>query len=102
MNAVTLEQVLRLAEQLNAEDRAALLQHLQAMLLPESDSPPTRETLLAEFEQLRAIGAFDTARSLRNQYAEPPLELSDEELRASIHDLSTQWEQDLGHFFEDI
>lgn len=100
MGTVSLEQVVRLAEQLNASERAVLIQRLQATLLPSRSSRVTREMLLAELEQLRAAGAFDGVESLRNKYADPPLELSDEELCASIHELSQGWEQDLDDLFD--
>ncbi len=101
MSAVTLEQVVRLAEQLDAADRAALVQRLQATLPLESGLAVTRDMLLAELEQLRAAGAFAGAESLRNKYADPPLDLGDEELRASIREFSTEWEQDLADLFDD-
>jgi hypothetical protein len=101
MGAVTLEQVIRMAEQLDAHDRAALVQRLQATLLPEGSLQVTRDMLLAELEQLRAAGAFEGVESLRNKFAEPPSELNDEDLRASIREFSTEWEQDLDDLFDD-
>jgi len=57
--------------------------------------------LLAKLDQLRSEGAFDGVESLRNKYADPPLELSDSELRASIRESSQEWEQDLDDLFDD-
>jgi hypothetical protein len=40
--------------------------------------------------------------SLRNRYANPALDdLSDEELRATIHEAATEWEKELDEFFSD-
>ncbi|MEW6578262.1 MAG: hypothetical protein AB1435_03605 [Chloroflexota bacterium] len=90
-----------MAEQLDARDRAALVQRLQATLPPEGSIRVTREVLLAELEHLRAAGAFEGVESLRNKYAEPLLELDDDDLRASIREFSTEWEQDLDDLFDD-
>ncbi len=101
MGTVTLEQVVRLAEQLDAHDRAVLVRRLQATLLPEGGSGVTRDMLLAEHQHLRTAGAFERVESLRNKYAEPPLDVSDDDLRASIREFSTEWEQDLDDLFDD-
>jgi hypothetical protein len=93
MSTATFEQVVRLADQLSLDERVALVQYLQATLPPQASTPVTRELLLAELEQLRAAGAFDGVESLRNKFADPPLELSDDELRASIREFSKEWEQ---------
>ncbi len=89
MGAVTLEQIVRLAEQLTVRERTALIQRLQATL----PNRITRETLLAELEQLKAEGAFEGVESLRNKYADPLLELTDDELRASLQEFSNEWER---------
>ena len=45
--------------------------------------------------------AFEKVESLRNKYADPPLELTDEELLASLHEIATEWEAELDEFFSD-
>jgi hypothetical protein len=72
-----------------------------AAFASQRSSRVTRETLLAELEQLRSEGAFEGVESLRNKYADPPLELSDNELRAGIRDFSKEWEHDLDDLFDD-
>lgn len=99
MGTVTFEQVIRLARQLSINERAVLIRYLQATLPPQHRV--TRESLQAELEQRRAAGLFEHVDSLRNKYADPPLDLSDDELRASIHQLSKEWEQDLDDLFRD-
>jgi hypothetical protein len=101
MNAVNLAHVIRLADQLSAEERAALMQHLQMTLSAVPPERVTRDMLLAELEQLRAQGAFDHVESLRNQYTEPPLNLTDAELRASLREISNEWESDIDNLFAD-
>ncbi len=101
MGPVTLEQVVHLAEQLDAHDRAVLVQRLQATLLPEGSHRVTRDMLLAEHQHLRTAGAFQGVESLRNKYAEPPLSVSEDDLRASIREFSTEWEQDLDDLCDD-
>ncbi|MBN2305196.1 MAG: hypothetical protein JXQ72_11995 [Anaerolineae bacterium] len=92
MSAVSLDQVVYLANQLSPAERQLLIQRLQP-------APPdvyvTRHLLLAELEQLRADGAFEHVESLRNRYADPELALTDAELRASIDEFSNAWEQDI-------
>jgi hypothetical protein len=99
MSTVAFEQVVCMAEQLSASERAALIDYLQATLPSQRHRRVTRESLQAELVRRRAAGLFEQVESLRNQYADPPLTLSDDELRASIHELSKEWEQDIDSFF---
>lgn len=101
MGAVTLEQIAQLAEQLDVDEREALIIRLRATLPAERNQRITREMLLAELEMLRAEGAFEGVESLRNKYADPPLNLSDAELSASIREFSQEWERDLDDILDD-
>src|SRR5574341_1882122 len=104
MDHVTLEQVLRLAEQLSSSERAALIARLQEM--PEEPSPESAEKrrqewlafiertagsladdpverpaftladIQAEHERRRAAGEFDPTVTLMGKYARPDLDLS--------------------------
>jgi hypothetical protein len=79
------------ARKLPPAQKAALVQTLQT---PPASSP-TRQELIAEKEALRAAGAFEHVKSLRNKCANPALnELSDEELRATIYEAATEWEDE--------
>lgn len=85
---MTFEQVLKAALTLRPEQKAALVKTLQAM--PSSSVDPTRTQLIAELDALRAAGAFDHVRSLRNQYPAPLLKhISDAQLLAAIHENAT-------------
>ncbi len=54
---------------------------------------PTRAQLIAEMEALRVAGVFEHVTSLRNQYPAPALgNVSDEQLRAAIHETANVWE----------
>lgn len=100
MADITLEDVVKLVDQLNFDERTALMAHLRATI-PFIDEPPvTREKLLEEHERLRAEGAFDNATSLRNKYASPDFDLSFEELEAGIREFSNQWEEDIDDLFD--
>jgi hypothetical protein len=82
-------------------DALSFIMSLAAAFASQRSSRVTRETLLAELEQLRSEGAFEGVESLRNKYADPPLELSDNELRAGIRAFSKEWEHDLDDLFDD-
>ncbi len=102
MGTVTLEDVVHLAEQLTPDEQAALVKHLQARL--QSAAPPyrlTREQVLAEFDRRKARGVFETAEILRNKYANPAIDLTEEELLGVIHEAATEWEKELDEFFGD-
>jgi hypothetical protein len=101
MSDVTLEQVLELADQLSAEERAALVEHIQASLVIKPDYGVTGEQLLRELEDLRASGAFEHVESLRGKYANPNVDISAEELDAYLHEIATEWEKELDEFFGD-
>jgi hypothetical protein len=99
---LTFEELVAAARKLPAEQKAALIQTLQAPVNKGSPLAPTREELIAELEALRAAGAFNHVESLRNKYASPALDdLSDEQLRATIHEAATEWEKELDELFSD-
>jgi hypothetical protein len=91
---MTFEQVLKAALSLRPEQKAVLVKTLQ--VAPITPADPTRAQLIAEMEALRAAGAFEHVRSLRNQYPAPSLKaVSDKQLLAAIHETSNEWEADL-------
>jgi hypothetical protein len=100
MSAVSLDQVFRLAEQLSEAEREILIRRLQVTLPSKQRERVTAESLQAELERRHTAGLFDYVKSLRNKYAHPPLNLSDEELRASIHEFA-KWEEDIDDLFAD-
>lgn len=98
MGSMSFDQVLRAARQLTPQEQDEVIAHLR-------ETPPSgrdaflRETLLAEFERRKAAGVFDKVVSLRNKYANPALDaLTDEQLLADLHDLTSEWEKDLDEF----
>jgi hypothetical protein len=92
---ITFKELVEAASKLPPAQKAALVQTLQV----PTNSNPTREQLIAEMEALRAAGAFDQVVSLRNKYANPSLhDVSDAELRATIHEAATEWEKELDEF----
>lgn len=99
MADMTFEEILRAARKLNPRQKALLVQQLEASPL---QAEPTREELIAELEALRADGAFESAESLRNHYANPALDdLTDAQLSADIHGAANEWEQELDEYFGD-
>lgn len=99
MADITFEEIVEAAQKLTPHQKSILAKMLE---LPEIDLTPTRDELLAEFEVLRAAGAFKNAGSLRNYYTNPALAaVTDEELRADIHEAATDWEKELDEFFGD-
>lgn len=91
---MTFEQVLKAALSLRPEQKAVLVKTLQ--VAPVTPADPTRAQLIAELEALRAAGAFAHVSSLRNQYPAPSLKsVNDNQLRAAIHEASSEWEADL-------
>lgn len=95
MSAVTYDQVIKLATQLTPQERMALARFLLASLPVTSDEPVTLETIQAEHARRLSAGAFDHVESLRNKYAKPGFDLSDEELRAGIREFANEWEQEM-------
>lgn len=55
----------------------------------------------AEWERRRATGAFENVTSLAGIMAEPGIELSDEELRATLREMRTEWEAEIDEYLDD-
>lgn len=95
MANLTFKELVAAASKLSPAQKAVLIHTLQG---PISNSP-TREQLIAEMEAMRSAGAFDHVESLNNKYASPAsANLTDAELRATIHDAATEWEKELDEF----
>jgi hypothetical protein len=101
MSAAILDQIFELAEQLTPEEKLALAIQLQVPMSEDTDEEVTREQLIAELEQLRAAGAFDNVESLYGKFANPAVDLSQEDLDAYLHEISTAWETEIDEFFGD-
>lgn len=95
MSDITFEQVLESARQLSLEERAMLVEELKETLLPPINYGSTREELLAEFERRKTAGAFRNLESLQGKFGRPNLDISDEELTATIREIRDQWKEDL-------
>lgn len=83
-------QILELAEQLSDDERIDLIQRLT-----ERQEKLALKIITAKRQRQLEQGEFENVESLRNKYAEPSLDISDEELRAGIREFSTQWKEDL-------
>jgi hypothetical protein len=94
MAGVTLEQVWEMTGQLSPPERAVLLERLR-VLTRSDEKRVTLESIVARRERLRKAGAFDHITSLANRWARPDLDLSDEELTATIREVSKEWEKDI-------
>ncbi len=101
MSDVTLDEVWELARQLASEKRATLVKLLRETLPVEVDNVTSREELLIKFEQKKASGAFHQLPSLRGKYAKPGIDVSAQEIQAYLHEIGTEWEQELDEFFGD-
>lgn len=99
MTDVTLEQVIRLAQQLDPLERAKLVESLQKTLPTPLNMGITREEVLAEHARRLAAGAFNNVDSLYGRYARPGLDLSFDDIEAAIHEHS--WEDELDQFSAD-
>jgi hypothetical protein len=101
MAGVTFEEVLEMAEQLTAEERARLVKELQAKIPRKFTGRVTREMLLAEHERLKAAGAFENVESLYGKYFNPNVDISAEELDAYLHEIGTEWEKEMDELIGD-
>lgn len=102
MAAVTLEEVLALAEQLSPEEQMQLtarLQHRARGQYLDTGGELTIEAINAYREELKAAGAFNKVPSLAGMAGPPRLDISFEELQATIREASTEWEQEIDEFF---
>ncbi len=97
---VTLEQVYELAEQLKFEDKVQLVARLRQKI-NQSTGGVTREQLLAEFERKKTAGAFDNAESLYGKFANSEVDISEEELHATIREIRDQWKEDFPELTND-
>lgn len=98
MADLTFAGVFQAVQKLTAEEKAVLRDYLQGEQEPGRLS---RGVILAETEALRAAGAFDHLESLYGKYARPGLEISEEELSAYLHEIGTEWEQELDDLFSE-
>jgi hypothetical protein len=101
MSDITFEQVFELAKQLPSDERAELVERLQDTLPQKLSAQGTRELLLTEFERKKASGAFHQLPSLRGKYAKPDIDVSAEEIQTYLHEIGTEWEQEMDEFFGD-
>ena len=98
MADMTFVEIVEAAQKLTPPQKAALIQTLQA---DTETISLTREQAIAELEALRAAGAFDHAESLAGKYARPGVEVSEDELNAYLHEIGTEWEQELDDLIDD-
>jgi hypothetical protein len=101
MSDMVLEQILELAKQLTPEENQELIDHLQSRIPHQFSGMVTRETLLAEHERLKSVGAFDNVESLYGKFGRPGVDISEEELNATIREIRDQWKEDFEEFADD-
>jgi hypothetical protein len=131
MMAASLDEIVKLAEQLDPEQQNLLIYRLRVKqarqkaqeqttsVVPIGVFPeewllqrgseyvefyhdPTREELIDELNELRAAGAFKKAESLYGKYANPDApDVSEEAFHAQMHEIATEWEQELDEFDAD-
>lgn len=91
---VTYEYVLELAKQLKPAEQTALIENLKAA----QSGQITRELLLAEFERRWSMGGAETDNLYFGKYANPDINISAEELEATIHEAANAWEEELDEY----
>lgn len=131
MMAASLDEVVKLAEQLDPEQQNLLIYRLRvkqaeqkAQEQGESGEPtewpsdewvvkrgsefvdyyrdPTRAELIDELNNMQGAEAFKKAESLYGKYANPNVpEMSEEAFHAQMHQIATEWEQELDEFDTD-
>ena len=94
-----LEDVMKLAEQLNSEEQNLLIQRLQVKQRElDATAALSRDELMQRLENLRQMPP-KAENSLLGKYAKPELpELSEAELHAQLHEIASEWEQELNEF----
>ena len=92
---LTFEEIVQAAQKLTPPQKAALVETLNT---GDENDRLTREQAIAELQALRATGAFDHVESLAGKYARPGIDISVEDLNAYLHEIGTEWEQELDDF----
>jgi len=64
-------------------------------------SPITLGSIKFQHARRLAAGAFDKNISLANRWSKPDLKLSDEELAATLSEISKEWEQGIDDLFRE-
>ncbi len=111
MADISYDEVVKMAEQLPETDQKKLIDHLRnkqaeykannQLRGPGVDTyrNPTRADLISELKELQAAGALTDAESLYGKYTNPNIpEISAEEFHAGLHEIATEWEQELDEF----
>jgi aminopeptidase N len=129
--AALLDEIVKLAEQLDPEQQNLLIYRLRvkqarqkaqkqaASVVPIEEFPEewllqqgseyvefyhdlTREELIDELNDLRSAGAFKKVESLYGKYANSDVPvMSEEAFHAQMHEIATEWEQELDEFDAD-
>ncbi len=98
MSNVTLDQVIRMVDQLDPSDRVALVNYLQSSEAGQHSQPLTLDMIIAERKRRLVTGEFEHAISILGRFAKPDLDLSADELEAGIKGFATEWEQELDDY----
>ena len=98
MADLTFTEIVQAAQKLTPPQKAALIHALQT---DNENVSLTREQAIAELEALRAAGAFDHVESLAGKYARPGVEIDEDELNSYLHQIGTEWEEELDDLMDD-
>ncbi len=98
MSVLAYDEILEQVDHLKPAEQKALMAHLQAKW--KSSARVTRELIVAEMAQKRAAGAYENVESLRNKYANEDFEnVTGEEIREYLTQLSREWEAKIDRYF---
>lgn len=90
MSSPIYEQVIHLINQLNRAERQQVVRYIQA----DPTAPHFGEAdLQAYFAQREAEGA--SFESLADAFANPNVEVSEEDLQDYLHEIGTEWEKEI-------
>ncbi len=101
MSDVTFGEIFELAKQLAPTERLLLAMRLEKSIPETERNDIFREALIAEHEQLRAAGRFDTVESLYGKYASSGTTWEADELDAYLHHVGTEWEAEMDELTDD-
>ena len=97
MNSLSFDQILRAAKQLSPKEKDDLIAHLRAEgeAVPSERGTMLRAKMMAEFEQLKAAGAFENLESLQGKFARAGAHPDAEDVESYLRNLNTEWERDI-------
>ncbi|MFN8486505.1 MAG: hypothetical protein U0350_02870 [Caldilineaceae bacterium] len=93
MIQLNFEELVQIVQALKPEQKRKLAERIK---WSPTSSEPTRAQLIKELHRLRTSDAFAQVESLYGKFANPTSpDLSAEDLNLQLHEISTEWEQEL-------